>query len=66
MYCFIPMVLTNMTTATIPAAYQGEKVVGLRGNTFSNMPFFKRGDTAGYPYGNQGDRHLKTVEVWKA
>ena len=33
--------LTNMTTATIPAAYQGEKVVGLRGNTFSNMPFLR-------------------------
>ena len=31
--------LTNMTTATIPGTYQGEKVVGLRGNTFSNMPF---------------------------
>ena len=33
--------LTNMTTAAIPAAYQGEKVVGLRGNTFSNMPFLR-------------------------
>ena len=33
--------LTNMTTATIPAAYQGETVVGLRGNTFSNMPFLR-------------------------
>ena len=31
--------LTNMTTATIPDTYQGEKVVDLRGNTFSNMPF---------------------------
>lgn len=31
--------LTNMNTATIPDTYQGEKVVGLRGNTFSNMPF---------------------------
>lgn len=31
--------LTNMTTAIIPDTYQGEKVVGLRGNTFSNMPF---------------------------
>lgn len=31
--------LTNMTTATIPDTYQGEKVVGLCGNTFSNMPF---------------------------
>ena len=31
--------VTNMTTAAIPDTYQGEKVVGLRGNTFSNMPF---------------------------
>ena len=31
--------LTNMTTATIPDTYHGKKVVGLRGNTFSNMPF---------------------------
>ena len=31
--------LTNMTTAIIPDTYQGEKVVSLRGNTFSNMPF---------------------------
>ena len=34
--------LTNMTTATIPDTYQGEKVVGLRGNTFSNMPFLSQ------------------------
>lgn len=33
--------VTNMTTAAIPDTYQGEKVVGLRGNTFSNMPFLK-------------------------
>ena len=30
--------LTNMTKAEIPETYKGEKVVGLRGNTFSNMP----------------------------
>ena len=29
--------ITNMTEVTIPDTYQGEKVVGLRGNTFSNM-----------------------------
>lgn len=33
--------LTNMTTASIPEMYQGEKVVGLRGNTFSNMPLLR-------------------------
>lgn len=42
--------LTNMTTATIPDTYQGEKVVGLRGNTFSNMPFFITGNAAGQHY----------------
>lgn len=30
--------ITNNETATIPATYKGEKVVSLRGNTFSNMP----------------------------
>lgn len=29
--------ITNMTKVTIPDTYNGEKVVGLRGNTFSNM-----------------------------
>lgn len=29
--------ITNMTKVTIPETYNGEKVVGLRGNTFSNM-----------------------------
>lgn len=29
--------LTNMTSAVIPESYKGEAVVGLRGNTFSNM-----------------------------
>lgn len=33
--------VTNMTSATIPDTYQGEPVVGLRGNTFSNMFFLK-------------------------
>jgi len=33
--------LTNFETATIPEKYKGEKVVSLRGNTFSNMPFLK-------------------------
>ena len=33
--------LTNFTTATIPEIYNGEKVVSLRGNTFSNMPFLR-------------------------
>lgn len=33
--------VTNMTTAVIPDTYHGEKVVGLRGNTFSNMPFLR-------------------------
>ncbi|MGN0402243.1 MAG: leucine-rich repeat domain-containing protein [Acetatifactor sp.] len=33
--------LTNMTEVEIPDSYEGEKVVGLRGNTFSNMPFLK-------------------------
>ncbi len=33
--------LTNMTEAEIPDSYEGEEVVGMRGNTFSNMPFLK-------------------------
>ena len=33
--------LTNFKTATIPDTYKGEKVVTLRGNTFSNMPFLE-------------------------
>lgn len=31
--------LTNFKTVTIPETYENEKVVSLRGNTFSNMPF---------------------------
>lgn len=34
--------ITNFKTATIPKEYNGKKVVGLRGNTFSNMPFLKK------------------------
>ena len=34
--------LTNFKTATIPETYKNEKVVSLRGNTFSNMPFLER------------------------
>lgn len=33
--------LTNFTSVKIPETYKGEKVVSLRGNTFSNMPFLK-------------------------
>lgn len=33
--------LTNFKTATIPEIYKNEKVVSLRGNTFSNMPFLE-------------------------
>ena len=34
--------LTNFTSATIPETYKNEKVVSLRGNTFSNMPFLRK------------------------
>jgi len=34
--------LTNFTTATIPETYKNEKVISLRGNTFSNMPFLEK------------------------
>lgn len=33
--------LSNYKTAVIPDTYKGEKVVSLRGNTFSNMPYLK-------------------------
>lgn len=33
--------LTNFKTATIPETHNNEKVVSLRGNTFSNMPFLE-------------------------
>lgn len=31
--------ITNSSSVTIPETYKGEKVISLRGNTFSNMPF---------------------------
>ena len=34
--------LSNFDRVTIPETYKGEKVVGLRGNTFSNMFFLKK------------------------
>lgn len=34
--------LTNFTTADIPDSYRDEKIVSLRGNTFSNMPFLRK------------------------
>lgn len=34
--------LTNFKTATIPESHNGEPVVSLRGNSFSNMPFLER------------------------
>lgn len=36
--------LTNATSVTIPETYKGEKVVGLRGDVFSNMYFLKNVD----------------------
>ena len=33
--------LTNFKSATIPESYKNEKVVRLRGNAFSNMPFLE-------------------------
>lgn len=33
--------ITNVTSAVIPDYYKGKEVVGLRGNTFSNMFFLK-------------------------
>lgn len=34
--------LLNMTNVTIPSTHDGEPVVSLRGNTFSNMPILKK------------------------
>lgn len=34
--------VTNFKTVTIPDSYKGEKIVSLRGNTFSNMPFLEK------------------------
>lgn len=33
--------LTNFKTATIPETHKNEKVLSMRGNSFSNMPFLK-------------------------
>lgn len=33
--------LSNFKTVTIPETYKNEKIVSLRGNTFSNMPFLE-------------------------
>lgn len=33
--------MSNFKTATIPETYKNEKVVSLRGNTFSNMPYLE-------------------------
>lgn len=33
--------ITNFTSATIPETHNNEKVISLRGNTFSNMPFLE-------------------------
>ncbi len=38
---FYTVGVTNFTSATIPDTYKGEAIVGLRGNTFSNMFFLK-------------------------
>ena len=39
---FYTMGLSNMTSATIPEEHNGQKVIGLRGNTFSNMFFLNK------------------------
>ena len=56
--------LTNFTTASIPETYKKENVVGLRGNTFSNMYFLKKvslPDTITEIRGQafKNDKHLK-------
>lgn len=60
--------VTNFTTATIPETYKDEKVVSLRGNTFSNMPFLKEiklPDTITEIRGQafKNDSALKTIEL---
>lgn len=62
--------LTNMTSATIPEEYKGKKVIGLRGNTFSNMFFLKEvslPDTIKEIRGQafKNDRSLTTVTLPK-
>ena len=34
--------VNNFTSATIPETYKNEKIISLRGNTFSNMPFLEK------------------------
>ncbi len=60
--------LTNFTTATIPETHKGEKVVSLRGNTFSNMPLLEEvtlpdsiTEIRGQAFKN--DRSLKKVNI---
>lgn len=60
--------VTNFTSATIPAEHNGENVVLLRGNTFSNMPFLKEvnlPDTITEIRGQafKNNRNLKTVNL---
>lgn len=62
--------LTNMTSATIPEEYKGKKVIGLRGNTFSNMFFLTKvtlPDTVKEIRGQafKNDRNLTTVTLPK-
>ena len=60
--------LTNFTTASIPETYKKENVVGLRGNTFSNMHFLKKvslPDTITEIRGQafKNDKHLKNITL---
>ena len=60
--------LTNFTTASIPETYKKENVVGLRGNTFSNMYFLKKvslPDTITEIRGQafKNDKHLKNITL---
>lgn len=60
--------LTNYKTATIPETYKNKKIVELRGNTFSNMPFLESvslpntiEEIRGQAFKN--DRKLTTVNI---
>ena len=60
--------LTNYKTATIPETYKNKKIVELRGNTFSNMPFLESvslpntiKEIRGQAFKN--DRKLTTVNI---
>lgn len=62
--------VTNYTTATIPETYKGEKVVSLRGNTFSNMFYLEKvelPDTITEIRGQafKNDKALKEVNIPK-